>query len=407
MKDIKSSEKYRRTHKPIKPPIFTPFFLAFLALITFASCMKKSPPTASENNGVNGFQLVELENDSDFSYIAAHEEGEAFVISTTQSDTAVEKVVYLNEKDDVNIVIWFNEMNLPLKAYSKEHVILFENYTEETVDIAVIGPNGDTDIQKGIPLSEVADGYIDDIDNTNTVRQASFRSKKANIKASTLIKRAGLAVSVAACGIAIVKTAGVAAAAIGKPCLGAAVSLASNLAPEDDVALQGTAGGISGFMGASACIDGASCIGYLLTTSGALAGLAESHIENEQSKVASLTGFLRFGGVWDRNDTPFLWLIVNEDILDEPIYYESSDCYRFNKYQFVNVEGDIFSYSTDQGNILELKYERVSEELLEITRLSDGRVFSFSPSSKDANSFTPECVSKTNQNLLSIESILN
>lgn len=381
--------------------------LAFLALISLSSCLKKSPPSATEDIGVNGFRLVELENDSNFSHIAVHEGGEAFVIRTTQADDAVEKVIYMNDKDDVNLVVWFNEMGLPQRAYSKDHFLLFENYTEETVDIAVIGPNGDVDIQQGISLSRVADGYLDDIDAIMSASQTSVNRKRANMKASTLIKRAGLAASVAFCGIAIVKTAGAAAVAIGKPCLGAAVSLASNLAPEDDVALQGPAAGIEGFLGATACIDGASCIGYLLTTSGALAGLAESHMENEQSRVASLTGFLRFGGIWDRNDTPFLWLIVKEDILDEPIYYESSDCYRFNNYQFIDVKGDIFSYSTIEGGILELKYERVSDDLLEITRLSDGFVFSFSPSARSANSFTPECTSKTVRNLSTPQSINN
>jgi hypothetical protein len=366
--------------------------LFFIVLFTtmMISC-EKDPPTASEDHEwFNGFAIEETDS-PDFQLLAAHEEEGFFAIDLGSNDSTVDRVIYFNEIEDLEIGIWFNENGMPVKAVSDKYIFLYENYTESTVDIALLTPENELIIEENFKIETIAKGYTD-------LLQEEFNSTNQQVKinqgfsVSRAIKFAGLGVGLVSCGAAIKASVGLALAVIAKPCGGLAISAASTFGPKDDVPLQGTTGFTSAALATTSCImRDDNCIQYTLTTVGAIAGLFESLIEDREENIASGTGYLRFGGIWDRKDHDVLWLIIEKDQILEPFYSIESQCYIIYQAQFIAVEGNIFTYKAQNGNTIDLRYQRLPGDLLEITRLSDGFTAILSPSNRGETSFTPEC----------------
>lgn len=169
----------------------------------------------------------------------------------------------------------------PKSAILADAVILYENWTSTTVDVAVVRSDGEITLARGVPTG-----------GASPVIGSGFHSNDPSDPASTL-RFLGVTLSVASCVAAVVLTAGAAAL----PCTAAIVQVAVALTPEDNSVIQvsGTAFGV--FADAIGCAGGDpfSCGGLVVTTAEAILADGEQLENGLQDEIAVAEGALASG----------------------------------------------------------------------------------------------------------------
>jgi len=81
----------------------------------------------------------------DFAVAALAENGEKLAVKTKTDSSGniidVEGAVWITPDDEV-IVLYLDDSGLPEKIIAQEHVVIYSNYTNSSVDIAIVSPNG-------------------------------------------------------------------------------------------------------------------------------------------------------------------------------------------------------------------------------------------------------------------------
>lgn len=242
--------------------------------------------------------------DDDFAALALHENGEQLVAMTeTDSSgnvTATTGAVWYSPNGEA-FTVFAGEDGLPETIIVGELTLVLSNYTETTVDVAVIGENGDIEIIQDVPVNP------DDISELRMLQAQSFNTdgyyklaKSVNLdmlKLKKTLKIASLITTTAGCiAVGITTTAvtfGAALAALAVPC-GAAIVSAVRLVVDDDSVVGGAT---SIGLGAIGCGlgDPFACPSLIIDTTETVVSVAEEKTEEQKPILnSSFTGTWKF-----------------------------------------------------------------------------------------------------------------
>jgi hypothetical protein len=242
----------------------------------------------------------------EFAAAAIHENGE-ILIAMTETDPAgsiikVTGAVWISPKGE-SIVLYLREDGLPGRAIVMEHAIIFSNYTDTTVDIAIVAPDGKVGVTRevSITLDEIIKKQGGVVPVRGARGLAKLVRKNDSLSRDEALEMATIAFGVFSCA-ATFGSGGALSLAFGVGCASAIYHVWKARQPEKNVALEGASLGGSGI----AC--GAGLIKREPATIGdcgaALAQLAEviteeaddtkqelnTGIEQAESSLASSTG---------------------------------------------------------------------------------------------------------------------
>lgn len=255
----------------------TVYVSALFGLLVLTSC--KSDEDSNQNNEQQEFALVQTTNEN-YPLIMNHENGEHLILHTTEDDGFIDSAIYLN--GDVEAVIEFSETGLPTKGYLDSHTFLFDNYSGNTLDMAVIDPNGESYIFRDLVL----EGY-----NFDQLRRPG--------DLGTALQGAGIGVGVFNCALGLAIAAGTGGAAFVLPAVSCGTTLLAIIGALDNetTATDDFAAGFSTYANTIGCVtgDAGSCIGYVIDIASLLVAAGEGH-ENTYADVINATeGAMMYG----------------------------------------------------------------------------------------------------------------
>jgi len=354
----------------------TIFLITAIILITGCGILDKKSDE-DEGEWYEGFAYIET-GDENRPFIIAHQNGEH--VLPTLENGRLSIVQYWEGNDTENVsTMYLNHDELPELVIVEGHTFLFENYDFEnnTVDIGIITPDGNTLVEEKIPLDfNIQPKMISSIDEYHKFVSGDF------------VRTISLGWSIGSCaiGIATVKV-GVGLYLL-PSCGSAFLETMALITGNQEWELASAAYSLN------ICTMHPSlteCVDIFLFMAAEALDEANARKEQESERIAGLTGEMRFGGVWKRNDIQNAWLIVKSDEIVEPFYFSSMSCYEIFTAKFVKVDGDVFTYENESGAQVDIKYELISSETLRATRLNDGFSATLGRSSLNPADFIPLC----------------
>ena len=289
----------------IKKP--THLFTCFLILIIVLGCQKdessneesviieEAVPTEEDSFEpvyFNGMAGRETEN-PDFPYMVQHENGEVMLL-TAKNDEPTGIIYFVDENTTAQMTL--NDEMLPNRVtYNNDQIVLFENYREGLVDIAVIA-DGDFQIFRDIV-------FPTDLISKN------FTFNKQQPNWSAFFSALGTTISAGLCGIAAAATAiptlGTSVPAALITCGGALVGTVLLLRPSDSAALNATAstagiagnayGCVGGIASGNPLVAALNCVNSMLDAGGLLTGGSEELTQGLSELIALAEGGLQTG----------------------------------------------------------------------------------------------------------------
>jgi len=256
----------------------------------------------------------------EFAVAAIAKNGEKFAVMTETDNagniTDVNGAVWISPEDEV-VVLYLDNSGLPEKIIMQEHIVIYSNYTNSTVDIAIVSPNGSIEVSREVPI-EI--NKLRSISQHNTAgKVVNIRLQDANWSKEETLEFATIALGVAMCA-GTFASGGALTFLFGVGCAGTLYHIWSSQQPEKSVALEGASIGA----GAITCATGlaeknplsvAEC-GSLVTHVAELAvGSAEESRERVDDSVQLANAALEYGTgsvqitlTWDNNSDLDLWV---------------------------------------------------------------------------------------------------
>jgi len=262
--------------------IFGLLALFMIGSLFLGSCeeQKTEPDTNPEDFAFNNMSFTELENE-DFSIIGIHEDGT--LIAIEDNGYKPERIVYKNNPESNGLYIWVDSEGYPYQAYVNDNIVLFDNFNieNETVDIAIIRPNGEIEILRNVEID------FPDMDRSM----------------ADVLRWSGHALSLAGCGIQIagtISTGGILAPLALLGCGSAVAGILLEIIPSDNPAIEASSAAISAFSGTAGCISsgGLECLAYFVSSAGAIATAAENSEQQNAENIQIAEGIL-IGGYGD------------------------------------------------------------------------------------------------------------
>ena len=84
--------------------------------------------------------------------IAIHESGSQVAVLVDETQNKLQGVVFVSENGE-KFIVWVGEDGLPIQALVNGYVIIYENYTSDSVDIAIISPEGEVEVFRNVSRS--------------------------------------------------------------------------------------------------------------------------------------------------------------------------------------------------------------------------------------------------------------
>lgn len=262
---------------------------------------------------VNGIAAA-LTDDEQIGIVAVHENGEMLGVMVERDPIgeiqAVDGVVWRSPQGDW-MVMYLDQDGLPERAIANDTVLLYSNYTTDTVDVVAVAPDGSIKGATTMPYDRAA---LQDA-RAMTPSQSGIVLASARVESKEMLqflKLASLTVSVFTCavGVMCVPTAAVATApAAGAGaiacapilgvCKGAIIATASILVAEQSAALAATSAGLNGYdcinaatlahpttADPSAVPAAASCVNWVIDSGVALMEVAQKAESDVQPTVS-------------------------------------------------------------------------------------------------------------------------
>ena len=152
--------------------------LLALYIIILTSCDKDS----NNSQMLESYDYVTVEtNSSLFPIVASHEEGETIALRFNEENSELNGI-HFNKDEELNYFIETTSEGLPIRGLFNDHLIFFENYTQSTVDLGILTPNGESEIFRNINISDLS--------------TQSLASKVQDDKTVDALKAAGLGVNI-------------------------------------------------------------------------------------------------------------------------------------------------------------------------------------------------------------------
>lgn len=244
-------------------------------------------------------------NNNKYGVVAAHKNGEKLIIGTV-TDTSgnlsrVGSAIWISPKGKSFWVQFDNNTGLPKHAVYGDYIFLFSNYSKDTVDVGLILPSGKHAIKRKVKIKSDDISQIGDTLSVQNERYVLPSGLSINTKTKALsfgkwslvkvLKVACLSLAVAGCAGAFITTHVVAAATLAIPCGTAVASLARNIIPKDNAALEAT----SIAMGAIGCGGGDpfSCAGLILDTAESAVSKAQKTYKAKEKVIKNVENELK------------------------------------------------------------------------------------------------------------------
>ena len=334
-----------------------------------------------------GLSVAETQN-PEVPLVASHEDGGTIGVLYDSSRNRPRGGVFISEQGD-ELLVELDEDGYPSRAYVNDHVVLFENYEGRRVDLAVVTPRGRVEIVRGVEI-EGADAALNRLNNA---------SAKA-LSWSGALEIAGAGLSIGSCAIASAKalaTVGIAIPLVALACSNAVIKTTALLLPEDETGLRASTAGFGAIASGVGCAaegllgNPLECAAVAVDVVTGVVVIAKDRFAESESEIATATGALRFAGIWKRRDIQDAWFSIDEENIADIFYSSSDNCYSFFRGSFIKVDGNVFTYENAAGSRVELEYVLVEDDVIEITRLSDGQLFVLDRTERQVDSFVPSC----------------
>jgi len=124
--------------------------------------------------------------------VAIHESGSGIAVLFDETQNKLQGAVYFSEKGD-EFTVLVGEDGLPTQAFANGYVLLYENYTDHSVDIAIISPEGEIEVFRNISWSAPKQAY------RATMRASSEEEDGFLAAAIGTLNVAGTAASIGSC----------------------------------------------------------------------------------------------------------------------------------------------------------------------------------------------------------------
>lgn len=245
----------------------------------YLNCSKNENPTDPEDKNpeemaFNGIAVSET-NNPEIPLVAIHQDGSRIAVLSDVTENKIKGAVFIS-KDNESFTVWFGDDGLPSKAFIKNTIILFDNYNQSQVDIAIIDSQNQTTIYRGINSD-----FIEQLRQFNSDKLGKVTSE-FGLSIGKTLRYIGLSLSVASCATAIVLSSGMAL-----PCLAAIVNVAVAFIPDDDPALEASSAALGAFASSLGCISGEpfSCASWIADGASAVVGLGEVYMAGHQNQI--------------------------------------------------------------------------------------------------------------------------
>jgi len=313
-----------------------PILIITSCISLFFICCKStnSPKPDGSENAYQGLAVTWTEN-SQFPFMAVHENGDAIFLMTEPDGNSPIGAAYVFENGE-GFLVWTNQEGYPVRAYVDEHVYLFSNYTNTTVDVAVVNPEGEITISREISTTNFETTPAD-IPSLNTLDKHLLKTGSNLIPAefswAKTLDWTGSVLSVAGCVAASVATGGVALIPCGAAVLNVAVNVYTTVSDDPNEAIEASGAAIGAFGDGVGCATTPSgniagildCAGIFVNTAAAVLHLSEDQMEEEEDRINLASGALEYeGGViqitltWNTGADIDLWVT---DPQGEKIYW--------------------------------------------------------------------------------------
>ena len=257
------------------------FVLIAVNCFFFNACNKDK----SEDPPLADLSIVDMSQDTEFDYWVVSKDGSNFFAKIENSKP--EYVFFTPEVGKEGYPIYFDNDGLPDKMLIDGYTFVFRNFEGTKVDIAVIYPDGTIDIAReietGVDLSSI-----------------SLKSSSS----SDWIRWTGHVVGVAACGVGIAAlpaTFGLSTVLVYVGCGATAVSISTELLPEDYEVLGLSASGVGAVATVAGCVNPTdiggkvSCVLGLSSTGMGAVSMGVEHFEENEEDLNVATSALEYG----------------------------------------------------------------------------------------------------------------
>lgn len=254
--------------------------------ITFlVSCDKDSKD--SQMPETYNYVIVET-NSSLFPIVASHEDGETLALRFNDENSELNGIHY-NKNEELNYFIETTSEGLPTRGLFNDYLLFFENYTESTVDLGILAPNGESEIFREIDISEL--------------NIQSLAAKGQDDKTVKALKAASLGVSIFNCALSSALATGSGGIAIPLAVISCSSTLASIIATldTDENIIDTGSNALSLYSGSLGCavsavqLNPVDCIGYFLDVSSLIADNLNSELNTNLTQADLIEAALRYG----------------------------------------------------------------------------------------------------------------
>lgn len=252
---------------------FYPSISLFLIVLLFSTstCEKSSEPEIQYED----YAVFDISSESEWDYWLISNEDQSYLL-VEEGSSLPTKVFFRPNPDYEGYPIFIDERGLPEKAIINDYIFLFDNFSGNTMDIAIIDPSGNIQVERGIE-SEY---------NFDEIGKKSAASIQGWHEA---LKFVSIAASVATCGIGIITAPagiGLAIAAVG--CGATALVIGAELMPDDQEILGLSGQSIGAFASTLGCITqgGVTCALGVLSEAATITDSYISMSEDNQETIS-------------------------------------------------------------------------------------------------------------------------
>jgi hypothetical protein len=243
--------------------------LMVVLFLTMVGCSSST----DDNNTDQAFKDTStIETTGTFNIISIHKSGTLLGIDSDAGSDYAGRIVWKLTPDSPEVTVWADANGNPTLANMSGIFIVFENWTDTTVDVAAIVSPGDVRVLKGVSLSSSI--------QESRAKLSSASTTAATPSLATLLRWGAHAVSAAVCVASLVAeplTLGLDTALTLLSCGNAALGIYLELTDADNTAVKASSTVFGTFMSAAGCINSNvnSCYSFFANLIASVATYAE------------------------------------------------------------------------------------------------------------------------------------
>lgn len=265
----------------------------------------------------NGISAAFTDN-PEIPIVAIHEDGDVIGVLSNSSQTEVTGAV-LMPASGPDLTVWLGDDGLPKTVSVNGFTILFEKWNGSEVDVAVISPNGEIEIIRGIEH-----GMGDQLSELSGLSKSTLQ-KSVDLTLLQSLRIAGLIIQIGVCLAGLITTAGTLLPAIAIPCGLAILSVVALILDNTSLMNSSEAFGVLASIIGCSAQDAVACVSLMVSIASAAVAKAESDVESVNDEVDVAGGALAHGTgdvqitlTWDNTADVDLWVT---DPFGERIYF--------------------------------------------------------------------------------------